>query len=235
VGGSSHDIGKSDFGFRDLFRHSTRIFIQHLRPIALVGFAIYLPIESLMVAIAPSDVAGLKDQFEIMQVEALFELLLGTVAALVVIRLTANEISGDSTRFGDVWKAAARRYFSTVATTIAMNMVFLGLVFLLVIPGLMGLVYMSFYLQVPALREETGFHALKHSKSVVEGHFWPVAGYSLLFLVSYELLASINTFVPVPWAAALLGAIGDVVNLYFVVAATVLYVHLDRSRFGYEE
>ena len=29
--------------------------------------------------------------------------------------------------------------------------------------------------------------------------------------------------------------IGDVLNLYFTMATTVLYLHLDRTRFGYEE
>lgn len=254
------EIGKEGFGFADLFRTSGRIFKKHFGTIAAIGFGIYLPIEAVLAAIVP-EATGIKDAFEIMQVEALFEILLGTVAALVVMRLTANEINRESTRFGEVWKAAVRRYFSTVATTIAMNMVAMGLLFAAApafmaqqaygegplkpvffaligascIPAIMGLNYMSFYMQVPALREETGFHALKHSKSVVEGHFWKVAGYSILFLIGVEVFGSLNAIVPGAFAATLIGAAGDVVNLFFVMVATVLYLHLDRIRFGYEE
>lgn len=228
------DLGKRDFGFRDVFGISWRIFVQHFRTVAIAGFGVYLPIEAFMAWVAPP-VAGIKDQFEIMQVESLFEILFGTIAAVIVIRLTANAIDREPTSLAEVWKAAKRRYFSSVATTIAMNLVFLGLAILLLIPGLVGAVYMSFYLQVTALREDTGFHALKHSKRVVEGSFWRVTAYAVFFMVAYEGLASLNTFVPIPWLAVLLGGVGDVVNLYFTMATTVLYLHLDRTRFGYEE
>jgi hypothetical protein len=94
-------IGKEGFGFVDLFRTSGRIFAKHSGVIAAIGFGIYLPIEAVLAALVP-EATGLKDAFEIMQVEALFEILFGTMAAVVVMRLTANEINGDSTRFGDV-------------------------------------------------------------------------------------------------------------------------------------
>ena len=45
----------------------------------------------------------------------------------------------------------------------------------------------------------------------------------------------LNTLAPMPWLAVLLGAIGDVINLYFAMATTVLYLHLDRTRFGFDD
>src|SRR5688572_8123382 len=185
--------------------------------IALIGFGIYLPIEVFMSRIAPADVAGFKDQFEVLQVELIFELLFGMMASIFVVRLTANTIDGESTRFGDVWKSAMSRYFSSVATTIASQVVFWGLFVLLVIPGLAGLVYMTFYLQVVVLRKETGFHALKQSKRIVEGRFWRVAGYALFFVVTAELLPWIDSFAPTPMLAVPIGACVSVVQLFFTI------------------
>ena len=80
-----------------------------------------------------------------------------------------------------------------------------------------------------------GFHALKHSKGIIEGRFWRVAGYALLFLIGSEGLTSLGSFAASPAGTIVLGAIGDMLNLFLVCVATVLYLHLDRTRFGFEE
>ncbi len=234
-GGSSHDIRREDFGLRDVLGTSARIYGKHFGPIAMVGLAIYLPIEAFMAWIAPASTGGFQSQFEVMEVEGIFDLLFGIIAALIVIRLTANAMDGGSTALADVWRQARRRYFSSVATTVAMNMVLLGLAVILVLPAVAGLVYMLFYLQVPALREETGFHALKHSKAVIEGRFWRVAGYAVLFGLGDLGLSFLGDLAPWPALGVALSALGQVLDLYLVVAATVLYLHLDRTRFGYDE
>ena len=233
MGGSKHDITRRDFGFGDVFRISTRIYTEHFGKIAMIGIGIYLPIKALMAYLAPPDVSGVRDQFEVYMAEGIFDLLFGSIALLLVIRLTANAIDGAPTTLSHVWKQAKGRYFSFVAGMIAMQIVLLGLLFLLVIPGLAGYVYMTFFMQVIALREETGFHALKQSKRVVEGSFWMVALYVLLFEVGAALLF-LDALAPSRGIGALLGTLGGVLSLYFIVVATVLYLRLERTRFGTE-
>lgn len=214
---------------------AARLFGRHAATFVPLAFLAYVPIELVAYRVSAGEKDPLQSYITRLQVGSLLHLLIGMVPVILVIRLTANAVDGEPTRFGAVWQAARKRYLSAVPTAVACSLVVSGLMILLVIPGLLGLVYTAFFLQVPVLREDSGFRALKHSKAVVEGRFWRVAGYLLLLDGSKEVMLTLATgaedLYPGPWLAVLMPAAADVVALYFVVAWTLLYLRLDRTRF----
>lgn len=214
---------------------AARLFGRHIGTFGPLAFLAYLPIELVAYRVSADETDPVQIYITRLQVGGLLHLLIGMVAVILVVRLTANAVDGAPTSFGAVWRAAGKRYLSAVPTAVACSLVVSGLLVLLVIPGLLGLVYTAFYLQVPVLREDSGFRALKHSKAIVEGRFWSVAGYMLLLDGGKELLltlaAGMEQVYPAPWLAVVVPAAADVLGLYFVMAWTILYLRLERTRF----
>jgi hypothetical protein len=82
--------------------------------------------------------------------------------------------------------------------------ILLGFV-LLIIPGIIFLVWFSLFLPVFVKEEKRGASALKRSKELVSGYFWPVFGRLLFFTIAVSIFnrilgsnyqnESVNTFV----------------------------------------
>jgi hypothetical protein len=70
-----------------------------------------------------------------------------------------------------------------IFTTVLMGILLIGLLLLLIIPGVIAGVYWAFALSVVVFYGKSGFDALNYSKDLVKGRWWTVFSYLLGFLL----------------------------------------------------
>jgi hypothetical protein len=227
--------GGAPMGVAEVVSTSLRVYRQCFGVIFVIGFLAFLPMEVLAVAFASKETDPFKAYLEDQMITMIPYYIIATVGFVATIRASANALRGEATDLRTVWRATSKRYFSSVATSIAWDLVLNILLFLLVVPALAGAVYTAFSLQVVGLRQESGFYALRHSKALVEGHFWRVAGYVLVLFGGSELMSfgvhMLVDRIPSPWIGVPIATFADVLAQLATVAFTVLYLDLERTRF----
>jgi hypothetical protein len=160
-------------------------------------------------------------------------LYLAQAAAAV---LTARAMAGEPASAWDAFRKGLRRWVYVLPAFLVWgNRVSVGLVLGLV-PGILWFVQGRFLLQVAVLRD--GLHPFDHSRAVVRGNVWVLAGLSLLAAASTAALPS-GVEAGVDWLVAsgvlkdgmLLKVLGDsladVLTAFWCVLDTVLFLRLE--------
>ena len=89
----------------------------------------------------------------------------------------------------------------------------LGGMILLVIPGIIFMVWFYFSLYVFVCEDLKGSSALKRSKELVKGYWWPIFGRILILVIAVSIISSVPFF-------------GSLVNTFIMGPASLIYIFL---------
>ena len=98
---------------------------------------------------------------------------------------------------------------------------------LLVIPGVIFSVWFSFTLYIVVTKGARAFEAIKKSKELVNGYFWPVAGRLLVFTLLNILIQSALSIKQIETVG---GIISFLLTPYFVLLSYLLYLDVKRAK-----
>lgn len=160
-------------------------------------------------------------------IAAVASIIWGVWFQVAIIKAVINTVSGKIVGVKDTYKNSwpkVGKYFWT-----ALEVGFLtafGFI-LLIIPGILVLVWYSFSRYIVVEEEVGSGEALKRSKALVKGNFWPVFGRGIVFVLFYILLQIIFSFVKILGPLLL-----TLISPLYVLLPYLLYQELKRIKDG---
>lgn len=231
---------KKELSVVEILSTSWDIFKDHFQTIAVITLLIYIPIEILYEYIPSppvlTDIAQpWGEAFQDLRKTSILEGLIGIVATMGIALITKEALKKKEMSVEESLKTALVRWPYALGTSLIMGLFLLGLLLLLIVPGIIYAVYWQFAILAVVLSGVSGTKALKYSKSMVAGRWWKTLRYSLVFgvltLLTAMALGSGYAFIP---EGSLLEKTYDVVlNVplsYFSVVAAVFFLHFEATK-----
>ncbi len=243
------EIYNKEYTIGKILSESWKKFTQNFQLILLVTLAVYIPINIILFFVSP-DVSlgqgGIHEATIYLGILLIFYTLIGIIATMAIAYIVKQKIDGKTVNFSEAIKKSLSRWPAAIGTNIILGIFLFGLSLLLVVPGIIYHVYWLFVTYVVILHDKSGKSALDHSKNIVRGRWWKVAGYSLVF-ISLSLVAAViigsmegiilgiilallpENFV-VPILALLLGSITDFLLAYFTIVSIIFFINFDSTK-----
>ncbi len=217
---------------RALLSDSLRFLRQHAMPALCVVLVIYVPIELILSALPFDDEQLLKStarEFRVQRaLEALFRVLCSMALAHLVL---ADHEKRPLTTSDSLWLAASR-WRASVGTQFLLGLIYLGALLALVLPLVFVWIATVFTVPLVALRDRSGFQAIKASWALVRGRWWVVFRLMALLVLAQIVLAVLVVapflFLPEHYVLDVASSLLlDIVAALFTVATVKVLLHLE--------
>jgi len=168
------------------------------------------------------------------------------IAMMAIAYLVKTRIEGGRAGFGDSINAATARLWPLVTTDFIRVIFTIGLLFLLIIPGIIYGVYWTFAAYAVLFCGKSNMEALRYSKSMVEGRwggvFWRSLGiglvvgavYLLFWLAAFLIFAVTNIEFSEDDMSSTGGSIitlaNAFLNAFYYTATVVFFLNFDATK-----
>lgn len=250
-----HTITGKRFSIKEMFEFSWKFFTKNWQELLTLIVVVYLPftiayawLTSWMASYAEDlTKQGVSGSFPSISIGLILGIIIAYIAIIIVMTLmsmaatifVADRIAGKMTTWQDSYSRALKRLPIAIGTMLLMGVLLLLLTFLLVIPAIIFSVFWTFAIYVVTLKDMAWMAALRDSKKIVQGRWWTVVGYSIVFAVIASLVGSaISLVVSIPFMllknvfiTSLITQLASVVVVaYFIVLSIVFYLNFDANR-----
>ena len=234
----SRGIADTRFTVGEIVASGWDLYCLHLKRILLIFLVVYVPINIGLSFIPAADwtetygALGPRMHIAIIQ---LTEFFLGVLATMALAKLIEESLYGHTITWFQALRHAVSRWGAAILTGLLAMLIVFGLTLLLIVPGVIWVIYYSFFLFVVALRDLSGKPALDYSKALVKGQWWRVFGY-LLVIQSLAVLAVIVVTVPFQVLPEhrlldiLANTLADLVTPLFLTMVIVFFLNNDYLR-----
>lgn len=216
------------------------LFKKHFQDILIITLIVYIPINIILEFVPVPEITSTEEFITSLRlnlrVMQLLEGLIGIIAAMAVIYVTAQSIKGKIIGWKEALQFSLSRWVPQFTTGIMQNVFLIGLFLLLIVPGIIFGVFWAFTFQIVTLRDKKWRAALAESKSIVQGRWWSIFGFFVLFFI-IELIAGLVVSALImffPDQSVLNVATNllfDIVSHYFVVLGTVFFLNAEQTKF----
>ena len=168
------------------------------------------------------------------------QVLIVPLSTMAVCRIVKDAVYSKNTSYKDALIEAVSKAFPLIiGTLIYLVFVCLGLVFF-VIPGIICIVQMYFYIQAVMLDNKGGWGSIKYSMSLVKGKFLKTLGFAfVIYMVNWSFSFSISTIIAM-FISGYIGsvvstAVSSIVSAFCSVCVAVLYINRQHVVYGPSE
>ena len=229
----TQEIYQKQFSIGRILSESWKMFIENFQVILIITLVVYIPI-NIILSLVPIDdsMEGFKLYLRIMQI---LEGLIGIIATMAIAYAIKNKFDGKTVNAAEALKKALSRWGAAVGTNIMLGIFLLGLTLLLIVPGIIYYVYWIFVSLVVVLNDKSGKDALDYSKKIVEGRWWRVAGYSIVFAMLGIIVGVVVSipywFLPENFLINIVtDTLIDILFSFFIVALTIFFINFDATK-----
>jgi len=230
-----NDITQTRFGLGRIIATGWQLYCRHFLSILPIFLIVYIPI-NIGLSFVPVDqliaTHGLRGFRIYMKLIQLTEFFIGVLATMALAKLIESAVSGTPITWQTAFRHAVSRWGASIGTGLLAGLIVLGLVLLLIVPGIIWGLYYVLFVYVVALRGLSGKQALDYSKRLVKGQWWRVFGY-LLVIELFGLVATLVVAVPLFFTPdhRLLDIISDtlvdIVSALTLTMTTVFFLNND--------
>ncbi|MFH1207629.1 MAG: hypothetical protein V1668_03410 [Patescibacteria group bacterium] len=231
------NITSQELTISDIITGAWKIFSDHIQAIVLVTVAVFLPLNIITAFLPGSDATA--ETFNAasavgLGISSVLLALAGVLVPVAIAHIVRRHLDRQPIDFKGAIRFSFSRWLPVIGTSLLMLVFLLGLTFLFVIPAIILGVYWAFTTYVVALKGQRGMAALKYSKAVVQGRWWKVIGYLIVFgcitsIIGYLIglpFASIHS----PIVNVLISTLSDIVFSFTIVATAIFFINLDAVR-----
>jgi hypothetical protein len=194
----NEDIFQVRYGLGRVIGVGWKQYWLHFSSVLCIVLIVYVPV-NVALSFVPVEhlveTQGLQGFRLYMKLIQLSEFLIGVLATMALAALLEASIRGNSICWQTALRHAFARWGASLGTGLLSGLIILGLLLLLIVPGIIWGLYYSLCIYVVALRGLSGKEALDYSKAIVKGQWWRVLGY-LVVIGLLGGLASILVSVP---------------------------------------
>jgi hypothetical protein len=226
-----NDITKSRLTVFELLGFTIRFFFERFKPLLGVYCLVFLP-QSLLFTylglktnnfhdVAPSSIGYV----------LAISFLLIPINVLALTPLAYQYALKRKTDLYAVVDGLFTRYLKVFVSFLAVMAIISGLCVLLIVPGIIGAVYLSFALNLPAWDGSGVKDSIRNSYRMVKGNWWHVFGVMLAAFVIYFMLAlSLNVFLALFFRGNILAVLNGIGNyclsMFYNAVACILFANL---------
>jgi uncharacterized membrane protein len=229
------DIRTERYGLKKIISAGWKIYIEKFKDIAPIVLIVYIPINIVLSLIPamPDEYKDFQIRFRIAQ---LFDLFIGVLATIAVAKIAECAVNGEQISYTNALKFGVSRWGRGISVQILAGLIVLGMLLLLIVPGIIWAVYYTFGILVVALRGISGKEALDYSKRLVKGQWGRIFGINFIigammlltiFILSFALALS-TSFMP---ENRLLDVVSDTVLdvaiALFWIMSVVFFLNVD--------
>ena len=154
--------------------------LWRLLPILLI---IYIPC-AILSACYSTFVLGDAENFAALAKSYRFDRILdnviGILALTPIVLATRDWRNGRTGNWGEYFKQGFKLWGRLLVVNLLTGLLLWGLAFLLLVPALIGYVYVAFACEAAVLLNLSGSAAIRESYRVIKGHWWATVGYGLI-------------------------------------------------------
>lgn len=225
----------------EAFFFSFDIYKKNIKNILLLVLIVFIPLNILHYYMMPPAASYYGEPYDIgghfefwkAAVTAISSIF-GLIAIGSAIYFSADTFRGGKSSFGEVIGAGLKYFVPLAITSIIFSFMFSIAFALLVIPGLLVLVYFSFYLPATVADGYTYITGLKESFNVSKPNFWKL----LVFWIIWTLIAVAYGVI----SMYVIGITGNIAwylvanfifetgYLYLAIPPTIMYINLQDMR-----
>ncbi len=226
---------KTLIGIQDLFKNSFYFFKKHfnaLLPLSLVSVGIVLAFGLVLGVIAGGSglwLALAREKVALLIAIILF-ITLGAVLiiAVFVFQILAQAtvvwaiILGDKNKkieFKKVWQEVFQKGKSIILVNSLVALAVLGGYVLLIIPGIIFSIWFSLSIFILLTEKKKGREALRASKILVSGYFWPLILRTLILTLAVSLVSMVLSLIP------LVGSLANMAITLFILPFSNIYFY----------
>lgn len=234
------DINLTRHGLGKVIALGWEQYRRHFGSIVPIFLVVYIPV-NIALSFVPTDALieehgylGLKLYIRLIQ---LTEFFIGVIATMALAKLIEASSLGQPITWKQALRHSLSRWGASIGTGLLAGLIILGMVLLLIVPGVIWSLYYSLFVYVVALRGLSGKKALDYSKTIVKGQWWRVFGF-LLVINALDAVASIAVSVPfffTPDNRVLdiaSDTLVDLVSALFLTMTTIFFLNNDRASFS---
>lgn len=148
-------------------------------------------------------------------------LLMQAVIVVAVTKVVTGNLVGVKETLGLAWGKLGRYFLTNLLTGL---IVLVGFIFL-VIPGIVFMVWYAFSQYIVINQDVRPIDALKQSKQLVSGYFWPVLGRLVGLMLFFVVLQILLGFIPILGALAV-----ALLAPFYVLAPYLLFESLRKIK-----
>lgn len=221
--------------FQTLFKESFFFFKKNfndLLPLVLISLAIFFAFGIVLGIVgggASFWVVLAKQKVSLLIAIICFSLLtLMLLAAIFIFQMLAQATlvwaikEADENRridFKKVWREIFSRAKSVIGVNILVTLAVTAGYILLIIPGLIFGIWFSFSIFFLLIKNKKGREALRESKRLVTGYFWPVALRIIILTLAVSVISLFLSFIP------FIGALASMAISLFVLPFSNIYFY----------
>ena len=204
----------------DLLKKSFDEYIKQVWKLALImlfgclGAVIFLPfgltaflISFKSFSVWHFDITLILVDLLLVLIGVLFAIIIGLWSRVALFSAVKNQTFSIKQSLADAWPKIASFFWISLLTGLAI----LGGFILFVIPGIIFSIWFGFSVYVFIFEDVKGTSALRRSKELVKGYWWPVFGRFLVFTVIAALISQIR-------------GLGPIINVFFVAPFGIVYL-----------
>jgi hypothetical protein len=234
----SRGIADTEFTVGEIVASGWDLYCLHLKRILPIFLVVYVPINIGLSFVPAADwveTYGALGRNMHMAVIQLTEFFVGILATMALAKLIEESLYGHTITWLQALRHAVSRWPAAIGTGLLAMLIVFGLTLLLIVPGVVWMIYYSFFLFVVALRGLSGKPALDYSRAIVQGQWWRVFAY-LLAIQCLAVLAAIIVTAPFEVLPnyrllnILSNTLSDLVAPLFLTMAIVFFLNNDYLR-----
>ncbi len=231
-------INNSQLRIGEILSLSWKIYTQNIKDIIIIVLVIYVPFliinelipyDSIMINYGENGVKLTNNIYR------LFRNLTRFLGLMAIIQITEGGVLGTKYTYQEALKISYSRWWAMIQTGFLGGFIVLGYMLLLIIPGIIRSIYYSFSMFIVTLRNLSGKAALDYSKTLIEGQWWRVLGYTVLFramgLGIGIILGLILLLIPdLVIIDLFVYTIAEIIDVLFIVAIAIFFINIDFTK-----
>jgi hypothetical protein len=161
--------------------------------------------------------------------------LISYIPTIAIILLAYSEFQGESITWVQTLKMSLSKYLNVLMANIYASITIIIFSIFLIIPGIIWYVYLVFTLQAATIKDLRNNEALAYSQKLVQGQWWKIFLYTIIISIPslipgiVFLINQLYMKIDLP-IMILLIVIGSIIQVYVLLATTILFLRLEQTK-----
>ncbi len=247
----------------EILTDSWKIFTEHFRAILIIILIVQVPLQVAVWGVNRAPILSSQQDFLTQQenlisnnksdqvdragfAQAVAELsgvslavhffgsLMSTLSVMAIVLVAKAASEGGRIDYREALRPALARWPAAILTLLMIQVLLSVLFVFFVVPMIVFYIYWTFAIQAVLLYGKSGWGAARYSMDVVKNRWWKVLGFSLVFGIMAQIVATLINAINVErgaFPADIAFAVAtSIVMGYFVVVYALFFFDLDASR-----
>jgi len=233
------DIEKNELHLDKILSKSIEIFIQKFKSILIIIVIFYILAEILFllgIYLFSSFTTNIWMELSLIIIIISIKYFIRLIGFVGIIYIIKSKIDEKEISTKKAFQKSISKWKEILTTNIILNIFLFGLFVALIIPGIIYSIYWIFAIIIIVFKNKTEIKALDYSKKIVEGKWWKIFFYLIIFTIitgaiSVAISQTLYLFLPKNAISfSIIEIIKCIPHSLFIVFLSILFINLDEIK-----